>query len=210
MNADAKSARDDLAYMRALVDAPGNFQRSFGQTYFAAGLCYGAQMLAHAVQAMGWLPGAGPVALLIGLGPTVVFTGIPSWALLSERRARRPAGGAVAKAVAAVLGAIGLANLVLIFVIGLVAWREKSLVIWLIYPCTVMVLQGTAWLVIYALRRRAWFAGVALGWFATAAVMAVGVAYQNFALFIGVAGAGFLAFMLVPGWLMMRQSRLAA
>jgi hypothetical protein len=209
MNADPKSAQDDLAYMRALVDAPGNFQRSFGEGYFAAGLCYGAQMLAHAAQTMGWLPGEGPVALLIGLGPTVVFLVLLSWVIVRERASRRPAGGAVAKAVAAVLGAIGLANLVLIFVVGIVAWREQSLVIWLIYPCAVMVLQDTAWLVIYALRRRAWFGGVALGWFATAAVMAVGDAYQNMTLFIAAGGVGFLAFMLVPGWLMMRQSRVA-
>ncbi len=203
------SARDDLAYLRALVDAPGNFQRSFGETYFAAGLCYGIQMLMHAAQAMSWLPGDGLVALLIGIGPTVVFIGILLWIIARERTSGRPAGGAVARAVAAVLGSVGIANLALIFVVGLVAWREKSLVIWLIYPCTVMVLQGMAWLVIYSLRRRAWFGGVALGWFATAGAMAVGVAYHNFALFIGAAGLGFLAFMLVPGVVLMRQSQAA-
>ncbi|WP_293676950.1 hypothetical protein [uncultured Phenylobacterium sp.] len=209
MNADPESARDDLAYMRALVDAPANFQRSFGEAYFAAGLCYGTQMLAHAVQRLGWLPDAGPVALLIGFGPTVVFLVLLTWSIVRDRATRPSGGGAVSKAIGAVLGAIGLANLMLVFVIGLVAWREDSLVIWLIYPCTVMVLQGTAWLVIYALRRRPWFGWVALGWFVTAAVMAVAVAYQNLPLFIGAGGVGFLAFMLVPGWLMMRQSRAA-
>ena len=209
MNGDPRSALDDLAYMRALVEAPGNFQRSFGEAYFAAGLCYGLQMLAHAAQAMGWLPSAGLVALLISVGPTVVFLGLLTWVIVRERTSGRPIGGAVAKAIGAVLGSIGIANLVLAFVIGLVALRERSLTIWLIYPCAVMVLQGTAWLVIYALRRRAWFGAVALGWYVTGGVMAVGVAYQNFALFIGAAGAGFLAFMLAPGWLMMRQSKAA-
>lgn len=203
------SARDDLAFMRALVEAPGNFQRSFGEAYFAAGLCYGLQMLAHAAQAIGWLPGAGLASLVIGIGPTIVFLGLLAWIIARERSSGRPAGGAIAKAVGAVLSSVGIANLALIFVIGLVAWRERSLVIWLVYPCTVMVLQGMAWMVIYALRRRAWFAGVALGWFATAGFMAVGVAYQNFALFIGAAGLGFLAFMLVPGLVLMRQSRAA-
>ena len=207
MNADPKSALDDLAYMRALVEAPGAFQRSFGEAYFAAGLCYGLQMLAHAGQEIGWLPGEGLAALLIGIGPTVVFLGLLTWVIVREQTSRRPAGGAVAKAIGAVLGAIGIANLVLVFVVGIVAWRAGSLTIWLIYPCVVMVLQGAAWLVIYALRRRAWFGAVALGWYVTGSVMAVGVAYENFTLFIGAAGLGFLAFMLVPGWIMMRSSK---
>jgi hypothetical protein len=203
------SARDDLAFMRALVEAPGNFQRSFGEAYFAAGLCYGLQMLAHAGQAMGWIPQDSLYGLSIGFAPTFVFLGLLAWIIARERASGRPAGGAIARAVAAVLSAVGVANLMLVFIIGLVAWREKSLVVWLIYPCTVIVLQGMAWMVIYALRRRAWFGGVALGWFATAAVMAVGVAYHNTALFIGSAGLGFLAFMLIPGLVLMRQSRAA-
>ncbi|MBL8553092.1 MAG: hypothetical protein JNL41_02350 [Phenylobacterium sp.] len=202
-----KTAQDDLAFMRALVEAPGNFQRSFGEAYFAAGLCYGVQMLAHAAQALGWLPDAGLPSLVIGIGPTFVFIALLSWIIVREQRAGRPAGGAIARAIAAVLSSIGIANLVLIFVIGLVAWRERSLTIWLIYPCTVMVLQGTAWMVIWALRRRAWFAVVAFGWFLTAGAMAVGVAYANFALFIGAGGLGFIAFMLAPGLVLMRQAR---
>jgi hypothetical protein len=203
------TARDDLAYLRGLVDAPPGFRRSFGEAYFAAGLCYGLQMLAHAGQAVGLAPADGPVALAIGLGPTGVFVGLLVWIIARERAARVRGGGSKARAVSAVLGAVGVANLVLIFVIGLIAWRERSLTTWLIYPCTVMVLQGAAWLVIYALWRRAWFAGVALGWFATGAVMAVGVAYGNLALFIAAAGVGFLAFMLAPGLVLMRQSRAA-
>lgn len=206
MNADPKSAQDDLAYMRALVEAPGNFQRSFGEAYFAAGLCYGLQMLGHAAQMLGWIPGDGLPALLLGLGPTVVFLALLTWIIGRDRKAQRPSGGAVAKAVGAVLSAVGVANLFLIAIVGVIAWSQKSLIVWLIYPCTVLVLQGTAWMVIYALRRRAWFAIVAFGWFITAVVMAVAVAFENFAVFIGAGGFGFLAFMLVPGWVMMRQS----
>jgi hypothetical protein len=203
MNTD--TARDDLAYMRALVDAPGNFRRSFGEAYFAAGLCYGVQMLLHGVQRFGWLPGEGPIALTIGIGPTVVFMGLLTWIIRRERASRPPAGGAVARAIAAVGSAVGLANLVLIFVIGVVALSEKSLKIWLLYPCTVMVLQAMVWLVIFVLRRRAWFGVVAAGWFLVAAVMAVAIATWNVDVFMITAALGFFAFMLVPGWLIMRQ-----
>lgn len=203
------TARDDLAYMRALVDAPGNFQHSFGATYFAAGLCYGLQMVGHAAQLIGWIPGEGPAALVLGFGPTVAFLALLLWIMRRDRASGRPSGGAVAKAVAAMLSSVGLANLVLIVVVGVIAWKQKSILIWLIYPCTVMVFQGAAWLAIYALRRRGWTGAVAAGWFATAVVMALGVAYQNLALFIGAAGVGFLAFMIAPGLVIMRQSRVA-
>lgn len=201
------SARDDLAYMRALVDAPTTFQRSFGQTYFASGLCYGVQMLLHAAQSVGWAPQTEAVTLLISFGPTVVFLALITWIISRDRATRRPASGAVSKAIGSMLGAVGIANLVLVFVIGLVAWRQQSITTWLIYPCTVMVLQGAVWLSIFALRRRAWFGVVALGWFLTAAAMAVGVAYENMPLFISVTGFGFLAFMLIPGWILMRQAK---
>lgn len=199
------SARDDLAYMRALVDAPGNFRRSFGEAYFAAGLCYGVQMLLHGAQRFGWVASEGPVALAIGLGPTVVFIGLLTWIIRRERAGGRPAGGAVARAIAAVGSAVGLANLVLIFVIGVVALSEKSLKIWLLYPCTVMVLQAMVWLVIFVLRRRAWFGVVAGGWFVIAGAMAVAIATWNIDVFMVAAALGFFAFMLVPGWLIMRQ-----
>jgi hypothetical protein len=198
------SAQDDLAFMRALVERPGNFQRSFGEAYFAAGLCYGVQMLLHAAQGAGWIAD-GPIGLVIGIGPTVVFLVLLAW--ITYRHRGEASGGVVSRAVGAMFAATGLANLVLICVIGSVAWREQSLTIWLIYPCTVIVLQGMAWLVMYALRRKIWFAVVGLGWFVTAIGMGLTVATPP--AFIAISGVGFLAFMLVPGWVMMRQARAA-
>lgn len=199
------SAQDDLAFMRSLVDTTGNFQRSFGEAYTAAGLCYGLQMLLHAAQGIGWIADAPMVGLVIGLAPTAVFLVLLAWIIHRNRGEIR--GGVVSRAVGAIFGATGLANLVLIWVIGSVAWREQSLTIWLIYPCTVLVLQGMAWLVMYALRRRSWFAVVGLGWFVTAIGMALTVTTPL--AFIAIGGAGFLAFMLVPGVVMMRQARAA-
>jgi hypothetical protein len=199
------SAQDDLAFMRSLVDTTGSFQRSFGEAYFAAGLCYGVQMLLHAAQWMGWI-GDGPIGLVIGLGPTVVFLGLLAWIIVRGRH--EPSGGSfVSRAVGALFGAAGVANLALVAVIGSVAWREQSLTIWLIYPCVVLILQGMAWMVVYALRRRAWYGVVALGWFATG--VAMGLAIDDPPAFIGIGGAGFIAFMLVPGWAMMRRPKAA-
>ncbi len=200
MNVD--SARDDLAFMRALVDPDDRWQRQFGLTYTAAGACYCAQMALHAVQFVGLLPPDGPIALAIGLGPTVVFLVILLGII--GRRGASPAGGATSKAVGAVFGAVGLTNLVLIAAIGSIAWRLSSITVWLIYPCVVMILQGMAWLVAYMMRRRGWLALVAFGWFAVGVAMALCI--QNMAGYVASAAGGMFAFMLLPGLYVLRQA----
>jgi hypothetical protein len=200
------SARSDLAFLRALVDPPeSGFQRSFGEVYAACGACYGGQMVLHGLQYLGLITGDA-AGLAIGAGPTVLFAALLVWIL---RRGQPPTGAStVSRAVGAVFSAVGTANLVLIVAIGSLAWREKSLTIWLLYPTTVVILQGAAWLAVYALRRRLWFGVVAAGWFLTGIGMALAI--KTFALLIPIAAVGFFAFMLVPGLILMRQSRAAA
>jgi hypothetical protein len=202
MNAKLTSVEDDLAFMRALAQPDDAFQRTFGQSYFAAGLCYSVQMLLHALQSVGWAQ-QGAAALAIGVGPTVIFLAVLAWILVRTRN-RRPVG-TVGKAVGAVFGAIGTANLFLIMVVGSLAWREQSLTIWLIYPCVVMVMQGAAWMAAYTLRRRAWLGLVAFGWFFTGVAMAFAIGHPTW--FIAVTGLGLFLFMLLPGAVMMRQPR---
>ncbi|WP_372783763.1 hypothetical protein [Phenylobacterium sp.] len=204
MNTD--SARDDLAFMRALVEPTDDWQKQFGETYSAAGLCYCVQMLLHGGQFFGLAPAGGPVALAIGLGPTVVFLGLLIWIIRRNRSGA--AGGATSRAVGSVFGAVGATNLALVLVIGSVAWRWHSLGVWLIYPCVVMILQGLAWLVAYMLRRKSWLALVAIGWFATGFAMAIFI--DNMGGFVVAAGVGMFAFMLLPGLFMLRQSRRSA
>lgn len=203
---DAQSARDDLAFLRGLVGDDENAQtRSFGEAYFASGLIYGGQMLLHAAQSLGLISQAPPAALLVGVGPTVLFIPVLSWIIYRNRK--NAVRGAVGRAVAAVFGVIGLANLALIAVIGSVAWREHSVTTWLIFPCAVFVLQGAAWLFAYMMRRRAWFAWVAFGWFAAAIGMALSVTALGY--FILFAGLGLWACMALPGLAMLRQARKA-
>jgi hypothetical protein len=206
MSNDAQSARDDLAFLRAIAGGDEAVQmRTFGETYFAAGLIYGGQMLLHAAQAVGWI-GQGEVAgLAIGLGPTILF--IPVLAVILWRNRANRLSGAVSRAVGAVFGAVGLANLVLIVIIGGVALHEHSLQTWLIYPCCVFVLQGTAWLFAFMMRRKGWFAAVAAGWFASAIAMAFCVFALNW--FILFAGLGLWACMALPGLIMLRTPRTA-
>ncbi|HEY5071129.1 MAG TPA: hypothetical protein VII63_03775 [Caulobacteraceae bacterium] len=206
MSAQSHTAQDDLSFMRGLVEAGDNASRTFGEIYLAAGLIYGAQMLLHAGQLLGLLSVRPLAALAIGLGPTVIFLAVLTW-LLWRRRRVRPAP-VVERAVAAVFQSVGLANLALVAVIGAVAWRHHSLAIWLIYPCSVFVLQGVAWMVAFALRRRAWLAWVGLGWMA--AGVAMGLAVDSLAYFILIGGVAFLLLMVAPGATMIRLARTAA
>ncbi len=204
MNVD--SARADLAFMRALVEPADDWQKQFGETYSAAGLCYCIQMLLHGGQFFGVVPVSGPVALTIGIGPTVVFLGLLIWII--RRNGSAAKGSATSRAVGSVFGAVGLTNLVLMAAIGSIAWRTGSLTTWLIYPCVVMVLQGMAWLVAYMMRRRGWLALVALGWFVTGLAMAAFI--DKPAGFVIAAGLGMFACMLLPGLYMLRQSSAAS
>jgi hypothetical protein len=199
MPSDAQSARDDLAFVRNLFDA-GDQIPGWGEVYLAAGLCYGTQMLLYAAQAKGWLPPAPPVMLAVGVAPTIVFLALLGWIRSRQRAARPPA--AVARAVAATFGAIGLANLALAAVIGSVAWREQSLSTWLIFPCAVFVLQGAAWVVVFAMKRRGWHLAVAVGWLIAAIVMALSIG--DLAAYALVGAAGIWACMAAPGVALMR------
>lgn len=206
MSADSQSAAADLAFLRALVTGGDDGQRQFGEAYFAAGICYGIQLLLHGAQGLGVISGPPIAGFVIGFAPSVVFAALLTWIIVRNRR-HTPLGAA-GRGVRAVFGSIGLANLALIVVIGSVALREKSFTIWLIYPCTVFVLQGAGWLASFGLRRKAWLAWVAAGWF----VSAVGMAWfiTQMPQFILCAGFGILVCMALPGWVIMRQSRKAA
>jgi hypothetical protein len=69
----------------------------------------------------------------------------------------------------------------------------------------VMVFQGAAWLVAFALWRRAWFALVATGWFATGVAAALCIGTD--AAYLTVTGLAFLLLMLVPGVILARPAR---
>ena len=199
MNVD--DARDDLAFIRALVAPEDHWQQQFGKIYAAAGACYSVQMLLHIGQFLGVTPRYGLGAQAIGWGPSIVFVGLLTWII---RRDGPQRGGATSRAVGAVFASVGFANLALCASIGSVALRLHSQTIWLIYPCVVMVLQGLAWMVAFMMRRRAWLGVVAVGWFAVGVTMAIFV--DNLTGYVAAATVGIFCFMLAPGLYIMRQA----
>jgi hypothetical protein len=203
MSPDIKTVQDDLAYMRALVQPKDQGQAPFGESYLAGGLIYGAQLVGHWFQATG--TAFDPLAALaLGVGPTVLFLAVLGWIIWRNRRT--PQTGVANRAVALMFGSVGLANLALVAVFAPLALRERSLDIWLIYPCMVFVLQGAAWLVTGALRRRLWMGAVGLGWFADAIVMGLLIGTPGYMV---AAAVGLFVLMAGSGAVMIVQARQA-
>jgi hypothetical protein len=204
MASDVQDIRDDLAFLRGLVQTGDDGLKRFGRVYFAGGACYLAQTLLGMGQAGGWISSTSvPIGLAIGIGPTAIF--LIALTFILRRGREKPAPGAAPRAIAAMFNAVGLANLALITVIGVVAWREKSVTIWLLYPCTVFIFQGAAWIAMFVLRRRAWVALVAATYFGCALGMGFGIG--DWLVYLSFASAGLLFGMALPGaWLMTRKS----
>jgi hypothetical protein len=203
MNPD--TAREDLAFLRALVQPDDAWQRKFGETYAAGGLCYGIQMILHGLQQFGLVAAEGPTALLVGFGPSVAFLAL--LVVIHWGSRTNGSAGVTSRAMSAVFGTIGLTNFAMVAIFASIAIREQSIKIWLIYAPVVLVMQGAAWLAAFMLRRKPWFAVVAIGWFVTGISMAAVI--DSLGWYILVGGVGFVAFMLAPGLMMMRQARAA-
>jgi hypothetical protein len=204
MNEPSPSVQADLAFLRSLAgDGGTSFLRNFGEVYLATGVCYSIQILGHGAQfAFGWF--TEPVAAtILGFGPTLVVLALIAW--LNLRRRNTSGASTVAKAVGAMFGAVGIANLVMVAVVGVQAWRMHSIQVWLIYPCIVMAFQGAAWMAAWTLRRRGWMGLVGVGWFATA--IAMGAYIPNMAGYLAALFAGLVLCMVLPGYAMMRTFR---
>ena len=108
MASDVQSARDDLAYMRGLVDGTAPMQRTIGECFFWAGLLYGGQCFLHWLQTLEIAPSEGAGALAIAWTPTVLFCGVLTVIIWNDRKTK--VTGAAARALGAVFQGAGLAD----------------------------------------------------------------------------------------------------
>jgi len=208
MNDPEASARDDLAFIRALVSDSGQIQSSAGAGLLAGGLCYGAQCFVQGLLllAPAGFPGLGLSNLIAATLPTLVFVVLITRISLRAMRADTGAGvGVASRALRTAFAAMGLSVLVTATVFGYVAIREHNLTIWLFHPIMVCVAQGVGWYMVFSIRRRAWCAAVAGGWCATALLLTV--LMHNLGAYVLVIGVALLGLMALPGWMLMRSAR---
>jgi hypothetical protein len=197
----------DLAFMRALVDdgkQPGLMAGSGPSIYLAAGLLYGTQCLYHLLELLTPIRWPPLLSLGVAIGVNVAFFAYLTVALVRERTLR-VGGSATGRALNAMFGATGLANIGFVIIFALnSAWR-KDFTLWLLYPATVFILQGAAWYVAFLMRRKPWMAWTALGWFVSGT--ALGLLLTNVTAYLTICTAALFLCMALPGWIMIRQGR---
>jgi len=204
------SARDDLAFVRGLVSDSGQIQSSTGAAFLAGGLCYGGQCIAQGLlQVSAGFPGRDLVQLVAAILPTVLFLVLIARISVRARKAMMNAGtGVASRALSTAFSSMGLSILVTGTVFAYVAIREHNMTIWLFHPIMVCVAQGIGWHMASSIRRRGWYEAVAVGWFATALVLAVLLHHVGY--YILVIGAALFGLLALPGWVLWRSARAGA
>lgn len=201
---NAETARDDLAFMRAIVSEDGSYERGFGLVYGAAGVFYGLQCLINGWMLMAAINASTAVWLTVGFLPTVLFLGVlayNSW----QRRGQPAFGtGASKRALNGAFAGAGIANLVLAALFGWVAYARQDWTIWFLYPVVVAALQGAIWYAATVIRRRFWTGVTAAAWFAATVVL--GLLIDDTNAYITALGVVLLVCMALPGYLILRSS----
>lgn len=208
MNADMQSARDDLAYMRALVSESGQFQALAGELFVWAGVVYGLQCIGHWLNIIGLLPLPPLGVLALSVGPTAIFVLVLCVVLWRARKTPMSNTGVATRALNAVFQGAGLANLVMALVFAYGAATAHNMTIWFYHPIVVCMFQGVAWYVAWTIRRRAWIGLVSLGWFVT--TITCGILVDKPGAFVLSIGVALILLMAIPGYAMMRSGKTAS
>jgi len=202
MTADLRNTQDDLAFVRSIIEQGPRTQSSAGKLFLAGGLVYGVQCAGYGLQAAFSLNFSTAMHLALAIGPSVVFLAFLAAVVWHDRK-QSPVGVAT-RAMNAAWGSTGLVNIAMIVVFGFNALREKSWVVWFLYPVMVCALQGGVWYVAYMIRRKAWLAAVSAGWLVSAVTL--GFMTRDIALYCLTIGLTLVLCMALPGWIMMRQA----
>lgn len=203
MNDAIKAAQDDLAFLRTVAEGGGGgMGLTGGALYAGAGLIYGLECLGHYGQVTGVFHMQLLGNLLLSALPTLIFLIMMTVVIVIERK--RPKGGVANRAVNAAFAGTGIANIALVLVFASAATRHHDFRYWLFHPAVVFVIQGAVWYVIFMLRKRLWMAVAATGWLVSGVALGMLVDRQD--LYLLVASLGLFAWMMVPGYVMMRQA----
>ena len=121
------------------------------------------------------------------------------------RRFRGLAQGAGSRAVSGAWRSMGLAFGVALVSLGAAAWRLKQplLMVW-IPPLILFTLYGASWWIAFAVKRRTWFAGVAMGSFITALLSGLFIPSPHE---WGVLAFGLFLWVAMPGIVIVQQAR---
>jgi hypothetical protein len=200
MTHDMQTVKDDLAFIKALAQEGRRAPLLNGRSLIAAGVIYGLTSLAAWAIAVGVLQLDHAWRWGVWVLATAIFY---PFIWISKRAAcGRPGASAVSNvAVGAAWRGLGYSLLAMAVATTLAAWREHSLIVWDIFPCTVLVFYGAGWMVAAAMSQQVWVRWVAAGCLACA--VAVGFLADSVASYL-VFAAGCFLLVALPGWLLLR------
>jgi hypothetical protein len=199
MAADKTTAEDDLAFIRRLTspDQGPAWRRSFGRMYALWGLAFAIPLFAEWARWMGWII----LPRDFWLWAAAIVTVLLTVASIYYSRKDGPTVGVQSRALNAVFGGAGLANIVMLAALVAVSVQLTDGRIMMLHASIVFAFQGAAWFVVWALRKQFWTGVIAAGWFVTAVALGFTLATPYFIL---IAALGLVFLMAVPGLAMMR------
>ena len=203
------SPRDDLAFLRSIVDTDAGPPMTLAICYLAGGLLYGVQCLFHLGQILGLIrcPDLANLAFVVLI--TASFLAVLTWAILKDRKTGSGRGGPLAgRALNAAFSSAGLANAAVLIIFGVSAIRDQDFAVWLYYAAIIFALQAAAWHMAWTLKRKGWMLATALGGWATA--VALGVLVREPFWYVVVCTLSLFALFALPGWIMFRDARARA
>jgi len=203
MNANSESARDDLAFLRAIVEERQPGLRSGGVLYAAAGVIYGVQTLVLALQLSGAVAFGDGVHGWAPLVANALFFAVMGWTLW-RNRADMKIKGAASRAISMSFAGVGIANGTAAIAFAIAAAQFQSSDAWLLFPIVVCAFQGAAWFIFASITRRVWIGVIAAGWYVAAA--ALGALVGSLALYLFALSFVLFALMAAPGFFLMRVS----
>ena len=195
---DIESARDDLAFMRALADAPDKPNMAMGQAFLAAGIIYGFQGLVQWGASIGVIPLSGTPYLAFVISCTLAFLAVMLVITLKNRQHR--SSTAVRRAYEAAFQGAGIANICLVIVFTAATVRSGDGGIWYFYTPFIYALQGAAWFLAFRMRKRTWLGLVSLGWYVGAVALGLTAYSSSYVLVIALS---LILLLAGPGWIML-------
>jgi hypothetical protein len=208
MTSDPQSVREDLAFLRGLVDEdwrPGAW--AFGTIYVALGATLVVHVLISWAGTAGYIPRGVPLVtayVVLYALVSIVLTWIGGHVRRESQRNAAQAASVKGRAGGAALVSAFVGHLVMLPVLVIVAVRQQNPVILELAPLVLFTLQSGVWFVVHAMRRQRWQGVVGWGWLLAVLGLAPLVGTSLFGL--GIAATA-VALMIAPGACMMRAAR---
>jgi hypothetical protein len=198
---DLQALKDDIAFMRALTEDSGHSMAREGAILAAVGIIFGLTALQYWLLRMevftvprSWQP-------FLWMDGVIVY--LITLSLIHHRFPKRPGVGP--RAMEAAWAGVGIGITVAAIALLASGWRlQMPMLASGAFPIVLFTLYGTAWGVAFAVRRRTWFALVAIGCSATAVACGflIGTREEWLVLTLGL-----FALVAVPGFVILRQAR---